>query len=158
MQLAYLGGNIYARGNVANALLYEGDARSLIENGISGSGSDTLIANQAANRLTGNGGGDTFRWVSAADSGPGNADTITDFQSGLDRIDLSAIDADARTGGDDVFHWIGAARFSGAAGEVRGEVIGGSVHIFADVNADSVADLEIILANQTVIAASDFSF
>ena len=104
------------------------------------------------------GGGDTFRWAAASDSAPGAADTIVDFLSGSDRIDLSAIDADSRTAGDDIFHWIGSAAFSGAAGEVRGEVIGGSLHIFADANADMVADFEIVLANQTAIALSDFIF
>ena len=50
------------------------------------------------------------------------------------------------------------AAFSGAAGEVRGEVIGGNLHIFADANADMVADFEIVLADQTAIAPSDFIF
>ena len=158
IQLANLGiGNI-ARGNVANALLFEGDPRSLIENGIGGAGGDILIANQAVNRLTGNGGGDIFRWAAASDSAPGEADIVVDFLSGNDRIDLSPIDADSRTAGDDSFHWIGSAAFSGAAGEVRGEVIGANLHIFADANADMVADFEIVLANQTAIAPSDFIF
>jgi serralysin len=158
LQLANLGTGHNARGNVANALLFEGDARSLIENGIGGGGADILIANQAANRLTGNGGSDTFRWASATDSAPGSADTIVDFLSGSDRIDLTAIDADTRSAANDAFHWIGSAGFGGAAGELRGEVIGGSLHIFADANADMIADFEIILANQTAIAPSDFIF
>lgn len=46
-QLAWLneyddGNSIYAYGNVANALLYYGDTRSLIENAIGGSGNDVL--------------------------------------------------------------------------------------------------------------------
>ena len=74
-------------GNVANALLYNNDARSLIENAIGGSGGDTLVANQAANRLTGNGGADTFAWRSSGAAGTGSlADTITDFLRGTDRI------------------------------------------------------------------------
>ena len=42
-----------ARGNVANAYLYNDDPRSLIENAIGGSGNDILIGNQANNVLTG---------------------------------------------------------------------------------------------------------
>jgi serralysin len=159
VQLANLGNGHYARGNVANALLYNGDMRSLIENGIGGAGNDTLIANQAANHLTGNGGADTFRWAMAGDSRPGSADSIEDFQASLDHIDLSWLDADSRTAADDAFHWIGGSAFSGAAGELRGEVTGGSLHIFADVNADAVADFEIVLAHQaTIVDPSAFIF
>jgi serralysin len=158
VQLADLGLGHMARGNVANALLFNDNPASLIENAVGGSAGDTLIANQAANHLTGNGGADTFRWMAASDSLIGQADTIDDFQSGVDRIDLSPVDADSRTQADDSFHWIGAAAFTGASGELRGEVIGDSLHIFADVNADMVADFEIVLAHQTVIATPDFVF
>ncbi|ESQ90087.1 hypothetical protein ABAC460_09980 [Asticcacaulis sp. AC460] len=45
-------------GNVANALLYQGDGRSLIENVIAGSGNDIIIGNTASNYLKGMGGDD----------------------------------------------------------------------------------------------------
>jgi serralysin len=59
-QLAHLSitHDIYARGNVFNALQFEGDTRSLIENAIGGSGDDTIRGNSADNVLTGNGGAD----------------------------------------------------------------------------------------------------
>jgi serralysin len=63
-QLAQLGGwtsatpDTFAHGNVANALLYNGDTRSLIENAYGGSGSDNIEGNSAANVLVGNGGSD----------------------------------------------------------------------------------------------------
>ena len=139
-------------------MLYYGDERSLIENGIGGSAGDTLIANQGANRLTGNGGADTFRWTSASHSSSAAVDTITDFQSGSDRIDLSFLDADSRSPADDSFRWIGSGAFSGSAGELRGQAIDGSLHIFADVNGDALADFEIVLAGRTIVAASDFIF
>jgi serralysin len=49
---------VLARGNVANALLHQGDTRSLIENAIGGAGNDIIVGNQAANRLVGGGGDD----------------------------------------------------------------------------------------------------
>ena len=51
---------IYAVGNIANALLYQGDLRSLIENANGGSGNDTISGNVAANALNGNNGNDTL--------------------------------------------------------------------------------------------------
>lgn len=60
-QLADLGGGPYgghARGNVFNALQYYGDARSLIENAIGGTGHDAIVGNQANNTLQGGLGND----------------------------------------------------------------------------------------------------
>jgi serralysin len=62
-QLAYLGGGPnggYARGNIFNALLYNGDSRSYIENANGGSGSDTIQGNTVNNLLNGNAGADTI--------------------------------------------------------------------------------------------------
>ena len=59
-QQANLGGSNFARGNVYNALQYNGDARSLIENANGGSGNDTIIGNAADNVLNGNGGTDSL--------------------------------------------------------------------------------------------------
>ncbi|MDQ0454340.1 M10 family metallopeptidase C-terminal domain-containing protein [Rhizobium paknamense] len=47
-----------ARGNVANALLYNNDVRSLIENAVGGSGNDTITGNQGNNELWGGTGND----------------------------------------------------------------------------------------------------
>jgi hypothetical protein len=65
-QLASLGGGQVARGNVANALLFDGNTASLIENAIGGAGNDTLVGNQADNVLTGGAGADLL------DGGAGN--------------------------------------------------------------------------------------
>ena len=60
-QLAFLGGSNRAPGTIANALLYKGDPRSLIENAKAGSADDELIGNAAANRLDGGGGADLMK-------------------------------------------------------------------------------------------------
>lgn len=60
-QLADLGGGPnggHARANVFNALLNDGDIRSLIEDATAGSGADLLYGNQTRNFLLGNGGND----------------------------------------------------------------------------------------------------
>ena len=140
-QLANLGDEM-ARGNVANALLYDNDPRSLIENVIGGSDNDTIIANAAVNELTGNGGQNQFRWTAVTDSPLGAADTITDYH--LDIINLVEIDAIAATPGDDAFTLIHSDAFSGTAGELRWEVTGDVIDFFGDVDGDMVADLHII--------------
>ena len=51
---------IFARANVFNALQYQGDDRSLIENAIGGSGDDVITGNAADNRLEGGAGNDSL--------------------------------------------------------------------------------------------------
>jgi len=156
VQLANLGDGHRARGTVANALLFNDDPRSLIENAIGGSGHDRIIANEAVNRLTGGGGADSFIWNSAGHSPPGKADTIADFQRNADLIDLRGIDANPGGAGDQPFTYIGTAAFSGTNGQVRHESRADGVHVFGDVNGDAIADIEIIVANQTTLGGIDF--
>jgi serralysin len=59
-QLSNLGGGNTAPGNIFNALQYNGDARSLIENANGGSGNDTITGNAADNILKGGAGTDTL--------------------------------------------------------------------------------------------------
>jgi Ca2+-binding RTX toxin-like protein len=59
---------------------------TIIENAIGGGGNDRINGNSANNKLTGNGGADTFIFVN-----DGSVDTITDFKSGTDKIDLSEV-------------------------------------------------------------------
>src|SRR5688500_13321972 len=66
-QLASLGSGHYAAGNIANALLYNNNPASLIENAVGGSGTDTLTGNIAGNGLTGGGGNDVLNGASGSD-------------------------------------------------------------------------------------------
>ncbi|MFO2466058.1 M10 family metallopeptidase C-terminal domain-containing protein [Pseudomonas sp. 15FMM2] len=77
-----------------------------LENAVGGAGADALIGNEANNRLTGGagadrlrggGGADTFVYNNASDSSPNNPDTLMDFTSGVDKIDVSAAMKNART-------------------------------------------------------------
>jgi hypothetical protein len=95
-QLASLGSGKVAIGNIANALQYQGNAASLIENAIGGSGADKLYGNAAANKLTGGAGNDVLDGRAGTDtavysgaqtdySWAQNADaswTVTDLRSG----------------------------------------------------------------------------
>lgn len=59
-QRADLGYGHLAAGNVANALLYQGNKASLIENAIGGGGADAILGNDANNMLTGGAGSDVL--------------------------------------------------------------------------------------------------
>jgi len=93
-QLANLGGgwypNQYARGNIANAYLYNNNTASLIENATGGSGNDTITGNQGDNSLVGGAGGDTLYGLDGNDTligGLGN-----DFIYGGAGVDYCVLD------------------------------------------------------------------
>jgi serralysin len=93
-----------------------------------------------------------------------SADVITDFQQGLDRIDLRGIDAilggNPASFGDQAFTFIGTSQFTGHAGELHEIFLGGSTHaVEGDVDGDGSADFSILvqgLAPQAHINGSDF--
>ena len=68
-----------ALGNVGNALQFQGDARSLIENASTGSGNDTIIGNDANNVLRGNAGNDRLSGGAGNDTLDGGTGTDAAF-------------------------------------------------------------------------------
>jgi Ca2+-binding RTX toxin-like protein len=80
-----------------------------VENIVTGSGNDSITAGAGANVMDGGAGNDTFRFLSAADA---NGDTILGFQPG-DRLDLSAIDANAGVRGNQAFQLVSGSSFNG---------------------------------------------
>jgi Ca2+-binding RTX toxin-like protein len=59
-----------------------------------GSGADRIEAGGGADILTGGRGGDLFVYSALSDSSSADIDTITDFHSGQDRVDVRGIGAD----------------------------------------------------------------
>jgi serralysin len=103
-----------------------------IENAVGGSGNDVIIGNAASNRIDGRGGNDVIsggKGIDYVTGGEGSdtfiadingamvvtkkgqlsLDVITDFVSGTDKIDLSAIDANVSKSGDQAFVFRGSA-------------------------------------------------
>jgi len=128
-----------------------------------GAGNDRIEGGLGGDRLTGGSGADMFvygavqesQFALRSDGEKVMPDTIVDFASGQDRIDLSGIDANAGTAGDDAFTYLGTAAFTGHAGELRFELHGAQVLILADIDGNGVADMQI-LAMTSSLQAGDF--
>lgn len=122
-----------------------------------GSGNDTITGGLGADVLTGGAGADRFVYTLIGESQAGGADIIRDFsRSQSDKINLNAIDANVNAGGNQNFNFIGAAAFSGAAGQLRYEQIGGNTFVSGDVNGDGVGDFQIQLEGLFPLISSDF--
>jgi hypothetical protein len=73
-----------------------------------------------------------------------------------DLLGLGGIDANTAVGGDQMFSFIGAAAFSGVAGQLRAQVGGGATVVSGDVNGDSAADFAIRLTGSHALTGSNF--
>ncbi len=72
------------------------------------------------------------------------ADTITDFVSGLDKIDFTSIDAITKTKDVfDEFNFIGDSVFHKVAGELRYEVSGSDLYLIGDMSGDGKGDFMV---------------
>jgi Ca2+-binding RTX toxin-like protein len=146
-----LGGRDILDGRIGNDSLSGGKGADDL---YGGGGNDELNGGHGNDLLFGGAGADRFVFVSPADSVVGaRRDVIKDFSSAQsDRIDLSGIDANASTMGDDAFTFVGNAAFSGVAGELRF-----ASHILSgDIDGDSVADFQIRVTDVASLAVGDF--
>jgi serralysin len=129
---------------------------TVIENGTGGTARDVLWGNEVGNVLKGMGGNDVLDGFEGNDTLWGGAgadtfqfhnaetgDTIADFQTGADKIDLSAFGFTA---------WIGNAAFSHTAGEVRfaDGVLSG------DIDGNGLADFAVAVHGTAVVPTDVF--
>ncbi|RWP80077.1 MAG: RTX toxin, partial [Mesorhizobium sp.] len=123
-----------------------------------GDGNDRLVGGVGADTLTGGLGSDTFYYgTTVSDSAPGggNFDTITDFVHGVDKIDLSSIDASG-TAGDQAFLF-GGLNAATVANSITWSESGGNTIVRADITGNTAADFQITLTGIGLgLTASDF--
>ncbi|WP_290737261.1 FG-GAP-like repeat-containing protein [Amaricoccus sp.] len=137
------------RGGSGNDRLFGGNGADLL---LGGSGADRLVGGSGVDVLTGGSDADLFVFNALGDSPREARTTITDFEPGLDRIDLSSIDAVVGTPVNDAFVFVGTAEFSGRAGELRL----GNTLIALDADGDGVADMQVLMNNPGALSAGDF--
>ncbi|MFO1142186.1 MAG: M10 family metallopeptidase C-terminal domain-containing protein [Amaricoccus sp.] len=128
-----------ASGNVYNALQYNGDARSLIENAKGGSGNDDIVGNAADNILYGNDGNDSLTGFAGNDALLGG--------NGNDWLD-GHVGNDQMYGGDgnDIYY---VDSFGDVVNEDTKDSIGGVDLVFAYVATDLTFGVE----NLTIIGS-----
>jgi len=119
-------------------------------------GADQLFGGKGIDVMRGGAAADSFIFRSLKDSGAtgATADRILDFTHGVDRIDLSAIDADATTAGNQAFTSI-VANFT-SEGQIR--ITDNGVNTIVAVNTSGAGGAEMVLRISGVIAldAGDF--
>jgi len=121
-------------------------------------GDDILIGKGDKDKLYGGAGADVFDYDALSDSGTTGTtmDTIYDFVAGIDTIDLFDVDANSILAGDQSFSFIGAGAYTGTAGELRYEFVGGNTQLGADVDGDMVSDFNILIAGNIAFSVGDF--
>ncbi len=143
-------------GNSARNTLSGGGEKDTLK---AGAGADRLIGGSGADKLYGGAGADSFVFKSVKDSAvsASGRDTIYDFsRKDGDRIDLKAIDANTKAGGDQAFKFIGSEKFHGKAGELRFVKDDGDTFVYGDVNGNGKADFAIALDRLLTLTKSDF--
>ncbi|TVV71380.1 M10 family metallopeptidase C-terminal domain-containing protein [Sphingomonas solaris] len=166
-----LGGNDLLDGGNLNDTLNGGDGNDTLYGGddddilFGGNGNDILIGGVDKDVLTGGAGADMFRFLTDRDSSTlsSRRDIITDFQQGVDKIDLSAIDANVglfSQAGDQAFTLLKAGQaFTGPAQlSYNYQVIAGVEYTVVTGNTDFLrtADFSIALTGHHMLNTGDF--
>lgn len=152
-------GNDRAFGDLGKDDLFGGNGNDQLDGGSDddkldgGAGDDTLIGGLGKDSMRGNLGRDKFSFSRTSDSlATYNRDTIVDFQSKVDKIVLTQIDANSKTTANDAFAYISSRAFAGKAGELRYS----AGILSADVNGDKKADFQVALQGAPALLATDF--
>ena len=182
--------NVIIGNGVAN-MLYGLDGNDELDGGAGndrlngGIGNDRLIGGDGFDFMTGGAGSDTFvdqinTMKVSSKQGLMSLDAIIDFQTGVDKIDLRAIDANLSLAGDQAFNWGGSSAnksigdltfktydsVNGAENALGMDLDGVSgstpysgpvTVVFGNVDGGN-PDLALVLFNTSSVSSSDFLF
>lgn len=151
----------YALGANVENLVYTGTLNfkatgNGLANSIQGSsGNDQITGGAGQDRLQGGTGSDSFVYLATTDSLPGILrDSIIDFDTTRDIINLVAIDANSSSRGNQAF--VLASSFTGIKGQLVINSMDGNSIIGGDTNGDQVADFEILVLGVSSLSATNF--
>lgn len=114
---------------------------------IGAGGDDHIVGGLDADTLTGGPGADTFVFTRAIESSVATSDTITDFQAGQDKLDLSAFDG---------LIWYDRADYDGTPG-IRLEYGGAQrTIVLVDLDGDMESDIRIVVDGAANLDPLDF--
>lgn len=161
-----LGGNDSMVGGLGNDSLYGGGGNDRVLGGAGDDylngmlGNDTIIGGFGKDVMMGDLGNDVFVFELATQSTATRRDTIMDFTTGSDIVDLALIDANTIAGGDQAFAFIGNAAFSAlgaaSAGELRFTTDGTNGTLEGDVDGNGTIDFAVLFQNVTTMTGVDF--
>lgn len=131
-----------------------------------GDGNDHLNGGLGADRLYGGAGADSinagadasrdiivYKALNESTVAVSGRDTLSNFQSGVDRIDLSAIDANLSRNGDQAFLFSATGPAANALWTETGD--DGLLLLSGDVSGDLIADFQIALVGVNTLSAFD---
>ena len=162
------GDNDTLQGGGGNDSLMGDAGNDLLQGGVGG---DRLIGGMGRDTMQGSTGNDRFIFTDAAETGAtlGSADRILDFEQGVDRIDLSAIDASSLDGGNNRFVFRGevpenepGAEYMAVDGTLQFHAYDNAgtsndyTLVYLYIDGDSTADAVIRLNGRFTLTAADF--
>lgn len=123
-----------------------------------GPGDDLLTGGPNGDKLSGGDGANVFAYTATKQSKPtaSHRDTILDFKTGTDKIDLTAINAMLEASGRKPFHFIAEAPLTGRPGQLHYIDFGRYLLVEGDKNGDGVADFAVKVFGSEELTGGDF--
>ena len=161
-------GKDFLHGGAGNDDLRGGAGDDILKGGVGndslmgGSGNDQMVGGYGADVMKGGSGADTFWYFDSKQSAnaPGQSDTIQDFKHGVDKIDLSHVDANTGIAGNQKFEVVQYDPSKPLeAGQVTShyDFASGKTIVEAAVDNNAGADMKIALDGFVPVTAQDFN-